>query len=207
MTKQSQQELDEIERITVGHYDTHAEAFWQGTRDHDVSQNIEAFLGALPSDGALDILDLGCGPGRDLLTFRELGHRVTGLDGSQAFCDMAARYSGCPVWHQQFLQLNLGTARFDGIFANASLFHVPSQQLPSVLAACHRALRETGVLFMSNPRGSAEGWQGDRYGTYLELEQMSELLNQAGFTLLDHYYRPAGQPRHQQPWLAIISRR
>jgi len=205
--KQSQQILDEIERATVGHYDTNAEAFWQGTRDHDVSQNVDAFLAALPTDRALDILDLGCGPGRDLHTFKQLGHRPTGLDGSEAFCEMAQRHSGCTVLCQQFLSLDLDDASFDGIFANASLFHVPGQELPGVLQSCHRALRPGGVLFMSNPRGDTEGWQGDRYGSYREFEQSSQLLEQVGFTLVDHYYRPAGLPRHQQPWLAIICRR
>lgn len=205
--KQSQQMLDEIERVTVDHYDTHADAFWLGTRDHDVSQNIDAFLQALPADRPLDILDLGCGPGRDLHTFKQLGHRPTGLDGSKAFCDMAQLHSGCTVLHQQFLSLDLAEASFDGIFANASLFHVPGQELPGVLKSCCAALRPGGILFMSNPRGDAEGWQGDRYGSYREFEQSKQLLEQAGFTLIDHYYRPEGRPRHQQPWLAIICRR
>jgi SAM-dependent methyltransferase len=206
MVTQSQELLDEIERVTVGHYDANAEAYWGGTRDHDVSQNIGALLNALPRDKALDVLDLGCGPGRDLIAFNALGHRATGLDGSKAFCEMARRHSGCTVLHQQFLSLDLGEACFDGIFANASLFHVPSQELPGVLTACHGALRNGGVLFMSNPRGDAEGWQGDRYGNYRQFDQYKVCLERAGFTIVDHYYRPDGRPRHQQPWLAIVSR-
>ncbi|MBL4621607.1 MAG: class I SAM-dependent methyltransferase [Immundisolibacteraceae bacterium] len=205
--KQSQEMLDEIERVTIGHYDASAQGFWLGTRDHDVSQNIDALLAALPVEDALDILDFGCGPGRDLQTFKQRGHRPVGLDGSAEFCEMARQYSGCPVLHQQFLSLDIGENCFDGIFANASLFHVPSQQWPQVLTDCHTALRKDGVLFMSVPRGEAEGWQGDRYGTYQELEPIQELLQQAGFSVLDHYYRPPGQPRQQQPWLAIVSRR
>jgi len=205
--KHSQAALDEIEQVTVGHYQASADSFWQGTRDHDVSQNIAAFLDHLPADKSLDVLDLGCGPGRDLITFASLGHRAIGLDGSRAFVEMAHQHSGCEVWQQQFLSLQLGEHCFDGIYANASLFHVPSQELPTVLSQCHRALRIGGILFMSNPRGDAEGWQGNRYGNYRQLDVYETLLEQAGFTLLDHYYRPAGQPRDQQPWLAIISRR
>lgn len=203
--KQHEESLDDIERLTLGHYGASAEAFWEGTRDHDVSQNVAAFLQHLPPDEALDILDLGCGPGRDLITFAGLSHRAIGLDGSGEFCDMARRHSGCEVWHQRFSRLELGAGTFDGIFANASLFHVPSQELPAVLACCHRALRAGGVLFMSNPRGDAEGWQGDRYGNYRQFDDYQANLEQAGFEVLDHYYRPAGQPRHQQPWLAIVS--
>jgi hypothetical protein len=73
-----------------------------------------------------------------------------------------------------------------------------------VLAACHQALKPKGILFTSNPRGKAEGWQGERYGHYMELEQSQFYLEQAGFSILDHYYRPEGRPRHEQPWLAIV---
>ncbi|MCK5189580.1 MAG: SAM-dependent methyltransferase, partial [Methylococcales bacterium] len=62
--KYSQIDLHEIESHTIGHYDNNAESFWLGTRDHDVSQNIESFLRELPKNKTLDILDFGCGPGR-----------------------------------------------------------------------------------------------------------------------------------------------
>jgi SAM-dependent methyltransferase len=204
LNTQHQNINDEIEQLTINHYEFNAESFWQGTRDHDVSQNTNAFLQALPKSRALDILDFGCGPGRDLAMFKQLGHRPTGLDGSEAFCAMAQKYSGCPVLHQHFLHLDLESDSFDGIYANASMFHIPSQELPSVLAACHQALKPKGILFTSNPRGKAEGWQGERYGHYMELEQSQFYLEQAGFSILDHYYRPEGRPRHEQPWLAIV---
>lgn len=203
----SKETLNEIERVTLGHYESNAESFWQGTRDHDVSQNIEALLKVLPQQKGLEILDFGCGPGRDLQRFKALGHNPTGLDGSQAFCEMAQSHSGCPVLHQSFCDLDLGQACFDGIFANASMFHVPSQVLGDVLLACYLALKPGGVLFTSNPRGAAEGWNGSRYGHYMELDVTTCYLEEAGFRVLDHYYRPAGLPQEQQPWLAIISQR
>ncbi len=198
-------ELDEIEKVTLSHYENNAESFWHGTRDHDVSQNIEAFLKALPDDKPLDILDFGCGPGRDLHTFKSLGHSPVGLDGSKAFCDMAEKHSTCPVLNQQFLNLDLEENSFDGVFANASLFHIPSLELPRVLKELHRALRTDGILFCSNPRGDAEGWQGQRYGHYMEIEVSEDYLQKAGFKIIHHYYRPEGQSREEQPWLAIVS--
>ena len=199
--------LDDIERSTIDHYERNSESFWQGTRDHDVSQNIDAFLNALPKGKPLDILDLGCGPGRDMCTFKSFGHRPVGLDGSKAFCTMAYQNSGCPVLHQQFLNLELEQGSFDGVFANASLFHVPSQEIARVLRALHSALRPGGILFSSNPRGNGEGWQGQRYGHYMEIEESKAYLDDSGFTVIDHYYRPAGLPREQQPWIAIVSQR
>lgn len=200
-------QLSEIETITVGHYENNASSFWQGTKDHDVSQNYEKFLSQFPAKYALDILDFGCGPGRDMGYFQSLGHRPIGLDGSESFCDMARENSGCPVLHQQFLTLNLPNKTFDGVFAHASLFHIPSQELPRVLRELHSALRPKGILFSSNPRGNSEGWSGQRYGHFVEFEESRDNLEAAGFEVLEHYYRPAGAQRAEQPWLAIVSRR
>ena len=120
----------------------------------------------------------------------------------------ARAHSGCEVWVQDFLALELPAARFDGIFANASLFHVPSQALPRVLRELHAALEPDGVLFTSNPRGhNEEGWNRGRYGAYHDLESWRTYLAGAGFVELEHYYRPPGLPREQQPWLASVWRR
>ena len=196
-----------ISQITLSHYDDTADAFWEGTRDHDVSQNIHALLSHLGA-GPFRILDLGCGPGRDLHTFRDLGHEAVGLDGAARFVAMARHHTGCEVLHQDFLALDLPAAHFDGVFANASLFHVPAQELLRVLGELRATLRPRGVLFSSNPHGrNTEGWHGQRYGTYLDLEAWRAVATAAGFVELEHYYRPPGRPRSQQPWLATVWRK
>ena len=200
--------LDDISRRTLAHYERHAQQFFAGTIDHDVSQNVAALLGAIDAPAPATLLDLGCGPGRDLKTFRELGHRAIGLDGASEFVAMAREYSGCEVWHQDFLHLDLPAATFDGVFANASLFHVPSAALPGVLAALHGALKPGGVLFSSNPRGhNEEGWSGPRYGSWYDYPTWERHLAGAGFLAIRHYYRPEGLPREQQPWLASLWRK
>jgi SAM-dependent methyltransferase len=197
------EELDHIAARTLGHYDTHAQDYWQGTRDHDVSQNIETLLRHLPAAAPLRILDLGCGPGRDLKTFSDLGHQAIGLEGAPAAAAMARSHSGCEVWEQNLLALDLPREAFDGVFANAVLFHVPSDVLPRVLLDLHATLKPGGVLFTSNPRGQGqEGWQGERYGAFHDLAAWRRYVSAAGFEELEHYYRPAGLPREQQPWLA-----
>jgi SAM-dependent methyltransferase len=193
---------------TLAHYEANAASFWQGTKDHDVAQNLDALLRQIEGAAPFAILDFGCGPGRDLAVLRELGHDPVGLDGCQAFCDMARRHAGCEVWVQDFLALDLPAARFDGVFANASLFHVPSADLPRVLGELRSTLRPRGVLFCSNPRGhDDEGWHGDRYGCYWDLASWRAIVTAAGFEELAHYYRPPGKPRHEQPWLATVWRR
>jgi SAM-dependent methyltransferase len=204
----SPSELASISGTTLEHYNSDAEGFWLGTRDHDVSQNIAALLDALSAEPPCRILDFGCGPGRDLITLSHAGHQPTGLDGAQRFCEMARANSGCPVLHQDFLQLDLPECEFHGVFANASLFHVPGQELPRVLRELWATLLPGGVLFSSNPRGqNVEGWQSDRYGAYHDLATWTHYLQDAGFQPIGHYYRPAGRPRHQQPWLASTWRK
>jgi len=164
-------QLHRISEVTIAHYDRSAEAYWNGTRDHDVSQNYKSLLNAIEGDPPYSILDLGCGPGRDLHHFRSLGHDVVGLDGSKAFVGMARSYSGCEVLQQDFLEMTLPEDRFDGVFANASLFHVPSSELPRVLLELAATLRARGVLFCSNPRGhNEEEFSGDRYSCFFDLD-------------------------------------
>jgi len=201
-------ELAKIVSDTLEHYEQRAEDFWRGTRDHDVRQNIDALLRHVEGTPPFTILDFGCGPGRDLKTFTDLGHVAVGLEGSARFAAMARAYSGCEVLEQDFLALDLAPARFDGVFANAVLFHVPTRELPRVLGELHAALKPGGVLFSSNPHGAnQEGWNRDRYGAYHDLESWRRYLTAAGFTELSHYYRPPGLPREQQPWLASVWRR
>ncbi|WP_223536347.1 class I SAM-dependent methyltransferase [Pseudomonas sp. GL-B-16] len=206
--KQTPDDLEQITTTTLGHYNSTAESFREGTRDHDVSQNIDALLRHIQGEAPFDILDFGCGPGRDLRTFTRMGHKAVGLDGSEKFAQMAREDSGCEVWQQDFLKLDLPAERFDGIFANAVLFHVPRQELPRVLKQLWGALKPGGVLFSSNPRGeNQEGWNGSRFGSYHDLAAWQQLLIEAGFVELEHYYRPAGLPREQQPWLASVWRK
>jgi len=201
-------ELAAVAARTLAHYEQRAEAFRDGTRDHDVSQNIAALLRHIEAPPPFTILDLGCGPGRDLQAFTRLGHVAIGLDGCGRFVEMARAASGCEVWQQDLLALDLPARHFHGIFANAVLFHVPSQALPRVLRQLFDTLVPGGVLFSSNPRGdNVEGWNQGRFGAWHDLATWQRFVTEAGFTGIEHYYRPAGLPREQQPWLATVWRR
>jgi SAM-dependent methyltransferase len=201
-------DLEKIAELTLQHYNQHAEDFRAGTRAHDVSQNIDALLQSIEAKPPFALLDFGCGPGRDLKVFAELGHVAIGLEGAARFVEMARACSGCEVWHQDFLKLELPGNRFDGVFANAALFHVPSQELPRVLLELHATLKSRGVAFTSNPHGhNEEGWNRGRYCAYHDLEAWRRYMSAAGFVELAHYYRPAGLPRGQQPWLASVWRK
>jgi SAM-dependent methyltransferase len=201
-------DLRQIVDRTLDHYNQRAEEFWEGTRGHDVSQNIAALLEHVHGPPPFTILDLGCGPGRDLRTLARLGHVAIGLEGAARFVAMARAWSGCAVWQQDLLRLELPPGHFDGVFANAALFHVPGQELPRVLRELHATLKPGGVLFSSNPHGcDEEGWNGGRYGAYHAPASWRRHGAAAGFVEEAHYYRPTGLPREQQPWLATVWRR
>lgn len=201
-------DLGKISSVTLTRYDERAEAFWEGTKDHDVAQNIAALLQHIEGPAPYRILDFGCGPGRDLKVFAGLGHIAVGLEGAPRFVEMARNYSGCEIWQQDFLRLDLPAEYFDGIFANASLFHIPTGELPRVLKELRATLKPRGVLFSSNPRGNnEEGWNQGRYCVYHDIDGWRRHMTRAGFVELTHYYRPAGLPCEQQPWLASVWRK
>ena len=198
----------QISASTIDCYRAMATPYRDGTWNHDVSQNIQTLLDAITGVPPYRILDLGCGPGRDLVPFRDLGHMVVGLDGCPEFVAMAQAVSGCEVWQQDLLAMTLPTSSFDGVFANAVLFHVPSRALPVVLDGLHAALKSGGVLLVSNPRGQdEEGFVDGRYACFYSFKTWHRLVSCSGFALVDHYSRPSGKPRRQQPWLATLWRK
>ena len=123
--------------------------------------------------------------------------------GSAQLAAFARTNSGCDVVEQNFLEMDLPQGHFDGVFANAVLFHAPSQVLPRILWQLHMTLKSGGVLFSSNPRGDGqEGWNGDRYGAFYDLQAWRSHVSNAGSVELAHFYRPTDLPLEQQPWLA-----
>ncbi len=200
-------ELAAIAARTLEHYEQRAESFWEGTRDHDVSQNIAALLRHIEGEPPFAILDLGCGPGRDLKTLRALGHVPVGLEGSARFAAMAREHSGCEVWEQDFLRLTCQRAASTACSPTPCCFTCRGRNCRACCARFARRSRPRGVLFSSNPRGDdSEGWNRGRYGAYLRQETWRDFLAAAGFAEIEHYYRPAGLPREQQPWLATVAR-
>ncbi|MBW4551302.1 MAG: class I SAM-dependent methyltransferase [Aphanocapsa sp. GSE-SYN-MK-11-07L] len=198
------------EQITIAEYESTADAFRVGTWDHDVSQNRQALLAAMPRHPG-KILDLGCGPGRDLVAFSQQGQTAIGLDATPAFVAMAQQVSGCEVWQQSFLSLDLPPQTFDGIFANASLLHVPSSEMERVLRDLYQALVPKGTIVLSMVRGSGEGLvprsTGYRFVAAWEYDTLAPHVQAAGFQIIQHYYRPPGLPCQEQSWLVIVAQK
>ena len=203
-----QDQFSVISQRNIAHYDQNAVSYDEGTQSHDVSQNINALLRAIKTEPPFHILDFGCGPGRDLQTLTKLGHIAVGLEGSQQAAQIARTKSACEVLVQDFFNLKLPESTFDGVFANASLFHIPNKLLPKVLSELWTCLKPNGILFSSNPRGNnEESRYGDRFGSYHDLEGWRSFMTNANFIEVEHYYRPSGLPFEYQPWLASVWRK
>lgn len=166
------------DKATLAFYATEAAAYGARSDGIGVSKSLTAFLAELPKGAA--VLDLGCGAGRDTHALIEAGMAVTAVDGSPEMAREAERRLAMPVRVMLFEDLDDVNA-FDGIWANASLLHVPRSGLPDVLARVHRALRPNAILYASFKSGCTDGRDKlGRYYNYLNADEVSALLRAAG---------------------------
>ena len=164
---------------TLRYYTENADLFIAGTISADLSATQERFLAGL-APGA-SILDFGCGSGRDTKAFLKRDYRVTATDGSPELCRLASEYTGIPVRQMMFQKLDEHEA-YDGIWACASILHVPSAELPAVFRRMITALKPGGIIYTSFKYGTFEGERnGRRFTDFTEgsfeafLKQFPEL--------------------------------
>lgn len=192
------------ESETLAYYERRAEEFVRDTSDADVSELLGEFAALLPV-GA-DVLDWGCGSGRDARALAELGFRVTATDASPAMCRAARELSGVEVRCERFDEL-CEQAAFDGIWACASLLHVRSAELPAVLLRAWEALRAGGILYASFKLGSFEGMRNGRWFADMDEERLGGLLK-PGFDIVRMWETCDVRPgRREERWLNCLARR
>lgn len=171
--------------LTARFYESHAQEYFARTVGADMSALYDRFLPHVRPGGR--ILDLGCGSGRDLRAFRERGFDACGIDASPTLAKLATGYSGvsCVPMRLEDLQ---SEAEFDGIWACASLLHIPKRRLPSVLRRVRRALVPGGLLFASVRLGEGEATAPDgRHFAYYSLEELEDQCKKAGLHVEDHW--------------------
>ena len=187
----------------MNYYDLNAQKFFNDTVDTDMSIHYDNFLAELPKNA--HILDLGCGSGRDTLKFKTLGYNVTSIDGSEEMCRLASEYTGCEVLHMQFQDIDFKEV-FDGIWASASLLHVPSSQMSLVLDNLKNALKEDGVVYASFKQGDFEGMRNGRYFNDFTEVSVKELFSD--FNVLKTWItHDARVGRSDEKWVNILVRK
>ena len=191
---------------TLDFYDQNAAKFTQDTISVPIHDIQEVFLSYL--DAGARILDLGCGSGRDTKYFLERGFRADAMDGSEELCRAAAAFTGIPVRHMLFQELE-AEEQYDGIWACASLLHVPGKELSDVFDRIRRALNAGGILYASFKYGTFEGLRGERYYTDFTEETFAGFLASVRGFEMERIWRSAdARPeRRDETWLNMILRK
>lgn len=194
------------EEKTLLYYEEHAEDFAGSTLDIPFSSVQDRFLSLVPEGGR--ILDFGCGSGRDTRYFLSRGFKVDAIDGSPRMAEIAGRNTGIPVRCLRFQDLS-EMDRYDGIWACASILHVPEEELPEVFFRMSRAARGQGILYVSFKYGTFAGERNGRFFTDLNEEKLSRLLSlRPELCLLSHWISSDARPeRARERWLNALIRK
>ena len=191
---------------TLNYYNVNAKTFTQNTINVDFKSTQERFLKTLPC--ASSILDFGCGSGRDTKYFLSQGYNVTAIDGSEELCRLASEYTGIPIKHMLFQDLEEENV-YDGIRACSSILHLPYQELKSVLNKMAQALKENGMVYTSFKYGTYEGERNGRYFTDMTEEKFETLLKEIeAFHIEEQWVTSDVRPdRGDEKWLNLILRK
>ncbi len=195
-----------MKSTTIDYYNKNAKAFVERTISADMSICQDKFLGLLNAGSY--ILDAGCGSGRDSRIFLEKGFLVEAMDASKEMCRIAAEYIGQPVTCMKFEEMTY-EARFDGIWACASLLHVEKCRMPEILLKLQRALKSGGILYASFKYGNTEEERLERFFSDYHLDEIENIFLQDGlFELVDSFVTEDVRPDYQnKPWVNVIVRK
>jgi SAM-dependent methyltransferase len=193
------------DETTINTYDRIAASFADRYWDVVLEDALDSFAALLPS--ASRVMDLGCGPGRDIALLRERGLQVIGLDRSTGMLREAARRVGGGLACADMRGLPLCAANLDGVWMCASLLHMPRGDAPAVLAEVYRVLRPGGNVYISVQEGQGETWAdsdgGRRFFTFFQVDELQTLLLQAGFSVRQHWKSAGGH----SIWLSVLAAR
>ena len=194
------------DHTTLDYYNQNSKQFVHDTQDVKFTEIQDYFLSYL-KPGAF-ILDFGCGSGRDTKYFLGKGYSVEAIDGSEELVKIARENTGIEVKQMLFQDLK-ETERYDGIFACASILHVPYTELPDIMRRMHQALKQSGIAYVSFKYGTFEGERNGRYFTDLNEEKLRDLLKEVtGFTVESIRITGDARPgRSDEKWLNVILRK
>ena len=186
---------------TITYYNQNAADFVANTQSADMTSLYQKFLARLPSTG--HILDLGCGSGRDTKYFMQQGYDVTAIDGTPALCQLAQEFTGQEVQCMTFDQIQWED-KFDGIWACASLLHLPKHELPPIFFKLATALKADGYLYASFKYGSFEGERNGRYFSDLTETGLSVAISASGLKITEQWLTEDVRPGRSETWLNTI---
>lgn len=192
------------EDLTQRYYEDKAEEYLARTSHLNMESLYKPFLALMPSGGT--ILDAGCGPGRDVLAFLRQGFRVTAFDASSKMVELASTQTGVAAFQMRFQELKY-EQEFDGIWACASLLHVPFSELEDVLTKFRRALKTGGICFMSFKQGNGERFEdGRQFIDFTEATLRQKLADISGVSILRIWGTEDQAGRNGVQWVNALVR-
>jgi len=186
----------------VEYYNINADSFFEGSVNADMSEVRQRFLKYIPDGGK--ILDAGCGSGRDSKAFLDDGYEVVSFDASEVMCKRASKYIGKEVMNLRFEDISFNK-EFDGIWACATLLHVPMDELPVIMKKLHNALKENGTLYASFKYGEGTTLRGERKFSDFTEKSIVPLFETAGFEIVSNIVGSDSRPgRESEKWVNVI---
>lgn len=190
---------------SLDYYERYANAYYENTVEWSMEEVLNRFIELLPENA--EVLDLGCGSGRDTVALEEAGCYVTPMDGSMEMCRLAEIQTNKEVLHMTFAEMDFDEV-FDGIWACASLLHVHSDDMDDIMRRVRDALVPGGVLYMSFHYGEQEEYRNGRlFCDYTEKTIRRVLDRQENVEVLDIWVTEDAGGREGNKWLNVLAKR
>lgn len=186
--------------MTQEYYNKNAKEFIENTINVDLKEQYELFEKYLPEKG--NILDIGFGSGRDSLYFSQK-YNVVSIDNCMEFIKEGKKILNNEILFMDVKKMKFSN-EFNGIWACASLLHLPYKELENVLNSCFKALKNNGVMYMSFKYGDYEGIRNGRYFTDFNEDKLNKLLAKTSFKLIETKVSIDSRPDRDKKWLNVI---
>ena len=160
---------------SIDYYNRYAVPYYEETVDVDMTEVIEPFMELLPENA--EVLDLGCGSGRDTIVLEERGFYVTPMDGSEEMCKLAEINTDQEVLQMTYDEMEFDDV-FDGIWACAALVHLTDDEMREIMKKLIQALKADGILYFSVHKGDRDGIFNGRYFRDYTRKERSDLMEE-----------------------------
>ncbi len=190
---------DETSR-TIASYDRFSAVFASALGGASLSHELDIFACMLPPGAR--IVDAGAGPGHYTLALAARGLLAVPVDLSMELLRVASEYGLDKLVLADLRRLPFARGDLDGVWACASLLHLPKQVLPDALGELRRVVRIGGALYCSVKLGDGEKWVaapqgGERFFAYYGEDELDHLLAENGWVISGGYVTPG----RSHPWI------